>query len=80
VSILTGYHRLVSPFLPPACRFYPTCSVYTAEAIVGHGALRGLALGLRRIVRCHPFSAGGYDPVPERAATRVGTTLPVGRA
>ena len=62
------YKRGLSPFLPPSCRFRPTCSDYCAEAITRHGALRGAWLGLRRLLRCNPFVEGGYDPVPD--ATR----------
>lgn len=61
---LRAYHRFVSPALPPACRFEPSCSAYAAEAVSAHGLLRGLALALRRLLRCHPWSAGGFDPVP----------------
>jgi uncharacterized protein len=62
--LLTGYRRLVSPLLPPACRFHPTCSVYAAEAIAAHGPFRGLVLAARRLARCHPWCEGGVDPVP----------------
>jgi len=61
--ILAGYHKILSPLLPPACRFYPSCSVYASAAIEKYGIGRGGLLGLRRICRCHPFNAGGYDPV-----------------
>jgi len=63
VSLLKFYKAAVSPWLPPSCRFHPTCSEYACEAIERHGALRGSAMGLRRLLRCHPFHSGGYDPV-----------------
>jgi putative membrane protein insertion efficiency factor len=63
-SAIRGYKRLVSPLLPPACRFVPTCSEYAAEAIEKHGPLRGVFLAMRRIVRCAPWHPGGIDPVP----------------
>ena len=68
--VLTAYKRWLSPWLPPACRFEPTCSVYMLEAIRTHGAGRGLWLGLRRLSRCHPWNPGGYDPVPARRGGR----------
>ena len=65
LSIIRLYRRKVSPALPCACRFYPTCSEYAEEAIQRFGAVRGGELAARRILRCHPFARGGYDPVPE---------------
>jgi uncharacterized protein len=58
------YKRFISPLLPPACRFHPTCSVYAMEALQKHGALRGVRLILWRLLRCQPFHPGGIDPVP----------------
>jgi len=60
-----AYRRLVSPLLPPRCRFHPSCSAYAEEALRSHGALRGVSLAVRRVARCHPFNPGGLDPVPE---------------
>jgi putative membrane protein insertion efficiency factor len=61
--LLRNYKRWISPVLPSACRFTPTCSEYMMEAVAKHGTARGVWLGLKRIGRCHPFHQGGYDPV-----------------
>jgi uncharacterized protein len=58
------YRRNLSPLKPPVCRFYPTCSAYALEAVEKYGALRGSWLAIRRLLRCHPFCKGGFDPVP----------------
>jgi putative membrane protein insertion efficiency factor len=63
-AVLDFYKRAISPWLPAACRFEPTCSIYAREAIERYGLARGLALALRRLLRCHPFHSGGFDPVP----------------
>jgi putative membrane protein insertion efficiency factor len=63
IFLIRGYRLFISPLLPPSCRFTPTCCVYAMEAIGKYGALRGVYMGVRRILRCHPFHAGGYDPV-----------------
>jgi putative membrane protein insertion efficiency factor len=59
------YQRVISPFLPPSCRYVPTCSQYAVDAVMKHGIFRGGWLALRRILRCHPWGGSGYDPVPE---------------
>lgn len=64
LALIRGYQRIISPVFPPSCRFSPSCSEYTYQAIEKYGALRGGWLGIRRISRCHPWNAGGYDPVP----------------
>lgn len=64
VRLIRGYQR-VSRFTPPSCRFVPSCSEFAAQAIQTHGVGRGLLLSVGRVLRCHPFHRGGYDPVPE---------------
>jgi putative membrane protein insertion efficiency factor len=64
IWLVRAYQLLISPFLPPSCRFHPTCSHYAIEAMHKHGAGKGLWLSLRRIGRCHPWHPGGHDPVP----------------
>lgn len=64
VTIIRGYQLLVSPLLPPRCRFHPTCSEYAKEAVLRYGVLKGGYMGVRRIAKCHPWHPGGYDPLP----------------
>lgn len=63
IGCVKGYKYLISPLLPPSCRFTPTCSTYTIQAVEKYGVLRGAFKGLLRLLRCHPFSRGGYDPL-----------------
>ena len=63
ITLIRAYQVFISPFLPGSCRFYPTCSEYTLTAIRQFGAAKGVFLGIRRLLRCHPFHPGGYDPV-----------------
>lgn len=64
ILLIKGYQRLISPLLPPSCRFTPSCSHYGIDALQKHGLLRGSYLTINRILRCHPWSKGGHDPVP----------------
>ena len=64
ISVVRFYQLAISPLFPASCRYFPSCSAYAIEALERHGALRGSWLTIRRIGRCHPFRAGGYDPVP----------------
>jgi putative membrane protein insertion efficiency factor len=66
IFIIKIYQKVVSPFTKPSCRFQPTCSNYSIDAIETHGFFKGLYLSIRRILKCHPFHAGGYDPVPKK--------------
>ncbi len=63
IDILGVYKAVISPFLPPACRFEPTCSAYTSQAIEKYGSIKGIWMGLKRLLRCQPFCEGGHDPV-----------------
>jgi len=63
IKAIKFYKKWISPGLPSSCRFYPTCSDYTVQAIEKYGFMKGLFLGLKRILRCHPFNPGGYDPL-----------------
>lgn len=65
VGVLRLYKVILSPLLPSACRYYPSCSQYMGQAVEKHGVARGLWMGAKRLLRCHPFHAGGLDPVPD---------------
>ena len=65
VGLIRFYQKFISPLFPPTCRFSPTCSTYTLQAVERFGVLKGLYLGLRRVLRCNPLNEGGYDPVPD---------------
>ena len=64
LALIRGYQGSISKILPPSCRYYPSCSQYTYEAVGKYGWLKGSWMGILRIARCHPFAKGGYDPVP----------------
>ena len=64
IRAIRGYQLAISPLLPASCRYYPTCSAYALEAFERYGSIKGMWLTTRRILRCHPFRPGGYDPVP----------------
>jgi len=70
--LIRFYQNAISPHFPPACRYYPSCSVYAYEAVSKYGFLHGSFMAAKRILRCHPFRAGGYDPVPELANNLLG--------
>jgi len=66
IAVLTFYQRFISPLFPASCRFYPTCSHYSVEALGRYGLWRGGLMSLHRVLRCNPFNPGGYDPVPPK--------------
>lgn len=68
--LIKFYQVCISPFLGKNCRFYPTCSAYTYEAIEIHGIIKGVYLGVKRILKCHPYNKGGYDPVPPKKTNK----------
>ncbi|MBX3174146.1 MAG: membrane protein insertion efficiency factor YidD [Gemmatimonadaceae bacterium] len=74
VLFVRAYQAVLSPLLPAACRYHPTCSHYAIEALEKHGALRGSWLAAKRIARCHPFRPGGFDPVPDPPSPRPTTS------
>jgi putative membrane protein insertion efficiency factor len=69
VWLLRGYRLVISPLYGQVCRYHPSCSAYALQAVETHGALRGSWLAIRRLARCHPWAAGGYDPVPPRKSS-----------
>ncbi|QCT75296.1 membrane protein insertion efficiency factor YidD [Macrococcoides canis] len=70
LSLIKFYRKYISPMTPPACRFHPTCSQYGLEAIETHGAMKGAYLTVKRILKCHPFHPGGFDPVPPKKSEK----------
>lgn len=63
IGLIRGYQKFISPLFPPTCRFYPTCSAYFIQAVEKYGVIKGSFLGIKRILKCHPFNPGGYDPL-----------------
>jgi hypothetical protein len=78
LKLIEIYQRYISPLTPPSCRFYPTCSRYTYEAITRYGLMQGIWLGLKRLCKCHPFHPGGSDPVPELPSSTSQKSMPAG--
>ena len=70
ILLIRIYQKAISPLFPGSCRYTPTCSQYSVEAIKNHGTLKGLYLGLKRIIKCNPWGGYGYDPVPEKEKTK----------
>lgn len=70
-ALLRAYRLVISPLYGDVCKFYPTCSAYALDAVQTHGAMKGSWLSVRRLVRCHPWSLGGYDPVPGTESAKV---------
>ena len=75
VALLKAYRFAISPLYGQVCRYHPTCSAYALEAVTTHGSIKGSWLAVRRIARCHPWAAGGYDPVPEKGSARADRTV-----
>lgn len=78
IGLLRTYRFAISPLYGQVCRYHPTCSAYALEAVTVHGAMKGSWLAVRRLLRCHPWSLGGYDPVPPRTGPPGATTLTKG--
>ena len=76
ITLIRAYQRFVSPLFPRRCKYHPTCSAYAVQAIESYGILRGSVLAAWRLLRCNPFSHGGFDPVPERFTLRTGPVDP----
>jgi putative membrane protein insertion efficiency factor len=80
IGLLRLYRLFISPLYGQVCRYYPSCSAYALEAVTVHGSIRGSWYAVRRVARCHPWAAGGYDPVPKRTPDSLSTQVHRGRA